>query len=263
MSQFQEKFAVGPVERTKETSSTVVDAIALLRCFTRREMLLGNKTLSEKLNLPPPTIARLTRTLCKLGLLSHDPAHRKYRLGYGVLTLGYPLLANLQERYIARRVMKELTDKTGGQTSMAALSGFEAIYLESYRPDPQWIEQPEIGTTRPVMDTAIGHALLFTLTPIHFEYLMKVQKSSNSKAYSKQRRQIETSFEMLETKGYCVARGTFQPTLHAIATPLHLEPGSETFAFNLSMRCPPGSKLKIESYAADLLSLRDHVRQSC
>lgn len=245
----------------KDISTTVLNAVALLRCFSRQHVLLGNKTLSERLGLPPATVARLTKTLCELGLLRHDTVNRKYRLGYGTLALGYPVLANLKERFGARRMMKELTDKTGGQTSMATLAGFEAIYLESFRPDPEWIEQPEIGTTRPVMETAIGHALLYALPAPQFEYLMKRYKDNQPKLYTKYRRQIEQSFKSLSIKDYCLALGTYQPTLHAIATPLTTEPGQEPFAFNLSIRFRNDPKFSIESYAADLLCLRDTVRQ--
>jgi len=245
----------------KEISTTVVHAIALLRCFTKQDVLLGNKALSEKLSLHPTTTARLTRTLCGLGLLQHDSVNRKYKLGYGTLALGYPMLANLKERHVARRIMKDLTDKTGGQTSMAALVGLEAIYLESFRPNSEWIEQPEIGATRPVMETAIGHSLLYALESKRFEYLMKLYKDRFPNQYTKHRKVIEQSFNCLDTKGYCLALGTYQPTLHAIAMPLWTESQQEPIAFNLSIRFSSDSKLRIESYASAISSLRDQVRQ--
>ncbi|MCS6762770.1 MAG: hypothetical protein MO853_00560 [Candidatus Protistobacter heckmanni] len=38
-----------------------------------------------------------------------------------------------------------------GQTSMAVLSGLDAMYVESFRPHEEWLSRPEIGTTRPAM----------------------------------------------------------------------------------------------------------------
>ena len=252
---------VESISSKKEISTTVVHAVALLRCFTKQDVLLGNKTLSERLGLHPTTVARLTRTLCGLGLLQHDVVNRKYKLGYGTLALGYPVLANLKERHVARKIMKDLTDKTGGQTSMAALVGLEAIYLESFRPNSDWIEQPEIGATRPIMETAIGHALLFALESNRFEYLMKLYKDRLPSQYIKYRKVIEQSFKSLDTKGYCLALGTYQPTLHAIAMPLWVNSKQEPIAFNLSIRFSTDDKCHIESYAPDMRSLRDEVRE--
>ena len=252
---------VDSLSSVKDISTTVVHAVALLRCFTKQDVLLGNKALSERLGLHPTTIARLTKTLCGLGLLQHDSVNRKYKLGYGTLALGYPMLANLKERHVARRLMKDLTDKTGGQTSMAALAGLEAIYLESFRPNSEWIEQPEIGATRPVMETAIGHSLLFSLESKRFEYLMKLYKDRFPSQYTKHRKVIEQSFKCLDTKGYCLALGTYQPTLHAIAMPLWTHSQQEPIAFNLSIRFSNESGNHIESYASAIQSLRDQVRQ--
>ncbi|MCS6762769.1 MAG: helix-turn-helix domain-containing protein [Candidatus Protistobacter heckmanni] len=61
----------------KNFSSTIGQGIALLRFFTATDHFLGNKELSERLDLPPSTVARLTFTLCELGLLTKVERHRK------------------------------------------------------------------------------------------------------------------------------------------------------------------------------------------
>ena len=94
----------------KPVSSTVFQGFSLFKCFTQMRPLLGNKELSELCNLPPSTIARLTHTLCEIGLLQRVNQFRKYQLGYEALTLAYPVIANMRERHVARRHMKELPE---------------------------------------------------------------------------------------------------------------------------------------------------------
>ena len=46
---------------------------------------------------------RLTYTLTKLGYLRHNMRLGKYQLGSAVLSIGYPLLASMNVRQVARR----------------------------------------------------------------------------------------------------------------------------------------------------------------
>lgn len=222
--------------------------------------MLGNKELSELCELPPSTVARLTHTLCNLGLLSKVENFRKYQLGYATLTLAYPVIANLRERHVARRYMKELTDLTGGQTSMAVLHDLEAVYVESFRPEETWLSKPEIGTTRPVLQTAIGHSLLYSLPPKRFGYLMSLAKTRLGKKFVTIRNQIDESFSQLDAKGYCSVRGTYRPELHAVAVPLLRGPIEHPIAFNLSIKAYRSAP-NLDDFGPRLVELRDKTAE--
>ena len=240
----------------KSISSTVFQGFTLLKCFTQMRPLLGNKELSELCNLPPSTVVRLTNTLCELGLLQRVNQFRKYQLGYEALTLAYPVIANMRERHVARRYMKELTDQTGGQTSMAVVSNLDAIYVESFRPEEDWLFKPEIGTTRPIFLTAIGHSLLYSLPTNHLNYIMAQAKNAYKGKFSIIKAQIEESFFQLKSRGYCTALGTYRPELHAVATPLYKNHTEHPIAFNLSIKFN-NSAFNINKYGPRLIELRD------
>src|SRR5882762_7276525 len=97
-------------EGDRQFATTLARGLEVLRCFTPLEPLLGNKEISVRTGLPKPTVSRLTYTLTKLGYLRHNMRLGKYQLGSAVLSIGYPLLASMNVRQVARPLMKELAD---------------------------------------------------------------------------------------------------------------------------------------------------------
>ena len=65
----------------------------VLRAFRANETTLTNTDFAERTGLPKPTVSRLTHTLCKLGYLVTDEGTGAYRLGAGVMQLGFGVLA--------------------------------------------------------------------------------------------------------------------------------------------------------------------------
>src|SRR5256885_11261311 len=101
-------------EGDRQFATTLARGLEVLRCFTPLEPLLGNKEISVRTGLPKPTVSRLTYTLTKLGYLRHNMRLGKYQLGSAVLSIGYPLLASMNVRQVARPPMKELPAHCNG-----------------------------------------------------------------------------------------------------------------------------------------------------
>ena len=93
-------------EGDRQFATTLARGLEVLRCFTPLEPLLGNKEISVRTGLPKPTVSRLTYTLTKLGYLRHNMRLGKYQLGSAVLSIGYPLLASMNVRQVARPHMR-------------------------------------------------------------------------------------------------------------------------------------------------------------
>ena len=91
-------------EGDRQFATTLARGLEVLRCFTPLEPLLGNKEISVRTGLPKPTVSRLTYTLTKLGYLRHNMRLGKYQLGSAVLSIGYPLLASMNVRQVARAI---------------------------------------------------------------------------------------------------------------------------------------------------------------
>lgn len=97
-----------PVQVDRDHVSALARGLRILACFTPDDIVLGNGDISRRTDLPKATVARLTYTLCNLGYLIQLSQAGKYKLGPGILSLGYPLLASMYVRQVARPHMIRL-----------------------------------------------------------------------------------------------------------------------------------------------------------
>jgi len=107
--------------------------LAILQVFSPGDDLLTNAEIAGRARLPKATVTRLTYTLCKLGYLARDPAGTGYRLDPHVLTLGFPVLARMGVRELARPMMQALAEREGVTVSMGIRDGTHMIYVERVR----------------------------------------------------------------------------------------------------------------------------------
>src|SRR5574339_303456 len=135
--------------------------------------MLGNKEISVRTGLPKPTVSRLTYTLTKLGYLRHSMRLGKYQLGSAVLSIGYPLLASMNVRQVARPLMKELADYCNGSVSMGVRDRLSMVYVESCRSGNGITTLPDIGTSVPISHSVIGRAFLAACTPPERETVLR------------------------------------------------------------------------------------------
>ena len=101
-------------EHASDKDRNFITALArgldVLRCFRPNELELSNNDISERTGLPKATVSRLTHTLCKLEYLVADPRTGTYRLGAGVLLLGFGVLSALDITDRAVTEMQALRD---------------------------------------------------------------------------------------------------------------------------------------------------------
>ena len=79
-------------------------------------------------------------------------------LGSGVLSLGHPLLASMPVRQAARPLMEQLARNTGCTVNLGMRDRGNVVYIETVRADMGNAHLPDIGSTRPLLATAIGRA---------------------------------------------------------------------------------------------------------
>jgi DNA-binding IclR family transcriptional regulator len=204
----------------------------VLRCFTPLEPMLGNKEISVRTGLPKPTVSRLTYTLTKLGYLRHNMRLGKYQLGSAVLSIGYPLLASMSVRQIARPHMKELADYCNGSVSMGIRDRLNMVYVESCRSGNGITTLPEIGTAVPIAQAAIGRAYLAACTPPEREALLNQMKVKQPEVLRKYQGQIDKGLEDVRSRGFCSSVGELRREVHAVGVPMRRSVDSEIVSFN-------------------------------
>jgi DNA-binding IclR family transcriptional regulator len=218
-------------EGDRQFATTLARGLEVLRCFTPLEPLLGNKEISARTGLPKPTVSRLTYTLTKLGYLRHNMRLGKYQLGSAVLSIGYPLLASMSIRQIARPFMKELADYASGSVNMGIRDRLSMVYVESCR-SGSVTTLPDIGTAVPIAQATIGRAFLAACTPAEREATLNQMKVKEPEMLRRFQGAITKSLEDIRTRGFCVSTGELRREVHAVGVPMRRSVDGEIVAFN-------------------------------
>jgi len=221
-------------EGDRQFATTLARGLEVLRCFTPLEPTLGNKEISVRTGLPKPTVSRLTYTLTKLGYLRHNARVGKYQLGSAVLSIGYPLLASMSIRQIARPFMKELADHANGAVNMGIRDRLNMVFVEACR-SGNLTTLPDIGTSVPIAQSVMGRAFLYACTPAEREAVLNQMKVKEPEALRKYKAHIDKGLQEIRDKGYCVSNGELRHGVHAVGVPMRRNVDGEIVTFNCGM----------------------------
>ncbi len=193
--------------------------LRILTCFKACDQELGNGEIALRAALPPATVARLTYTLTQLGYLRSVGNRRKYALSASVLSIGYPFLAALPDRELARSPIKALADSTRGSVCLAVREGLFAVYVEASRGVDAG-QLPDIGQRRDLLGSSVGLAL-FVASDTHEQQailnqacLITPSRASLIRQTANQAREDYARFGMCRTEGMAI------PGWSALAMPV-------------------------------------------
>ena len=224
-------------------ATTLAHGLSLLQCFRVGETVLSNKELAERTGLSKATISRLTYTLAVRGLLLYDTRLRRYRLGSTALSLGYPLLASLRVRQMARPLMKALADRMGGSVSLGLRDRLRMVYVETSRGHDAIAFRPDIGASLPMLASAIGRAWLAQAPADLRATVLTGLREAEPDDWHRHADAIPAAIADLATLGFTRSAGDWLPDVHAVAVPMRHPIDGETLVFNCGVpaaRMTPG-----------------------
>ena len=243
----------------RQFSMNLARGMEVLRAFTAATPLLGNREISDRTGLPKPTVSRLTYTLTLLGYLTRDPAGQKYRLGPGVLSLGHPLLASLSARQIARPIMEQLARQTGCSVNLGIRDRANVVYIDAARADAANPHLPDIGTTRPLLSSSIGRALILSCPTKERTAILNHLRLNDPDLFERHRGHWDADVKLFQAQGYCHSRGDWHKDIHAVAVPLRQPPGEQPLALNCTLAAYRAQKDRLPREVVPLL--KDAARQ--
>lgn len=243
----------------RQFSMNLARGMEVLRAFTPSDPMLGNREISDRTGLPKPTVSRLTYTLTLLGYLSRDPGLQKYRLGSGVLSLGHPLLASMPVRQAARPLMEQLARNTGCTVNLGMRDRGNVVYIETVRADMGNAHLPDIGSTRPLLATAIGRALILACSLPEGKAILNHLKLHDRALFDQHHAAWELDCKRFAQDGFAHARGDWQKDVHAVAVPVRLPSRDAPVAMNCTLAAYRIPKDKLEREVVP--QLLDTVRQ--
>ncbi len=212
--------------------------LELLRSFKQGEEYLGVTELAKRTGLPKPTVSRLAGTLAKLGYLEFSSETGKYRLGPGVLALGYAKLSNFDVRQVARPMMQELAAYSLASVSIAIRDRLSMVYVESVRSNISITMNMGVGARLSLSTSAIGRAYLVGITQVERDFLMDQIRANDEENWPRIKRGIEQAMRDYEEYGFCISIGDWNKNIHGVGVPF-VAPDGTMMAFNCGGTTPP------------------------
>ena len=227
----------------------------VLRCFRPGESELTNTDISDRTGLPKPTVSRLTHTLCALDYLVLDPKNGMYRLGAGVLQLGYGVLSSLEMNDRAIAEMRALRDGPNSYITcaLAECHRLDAVYVAVQRSRENVSLSVHVGSRLPLFFSAIGRAILVGMTEEDRTAAFELaQKEDPERETQRQESYGQASREFSEL-GYCTGYGDWRTDVNGIAVPVFSLSGQRVFGLNVGGPSFHVKKKQLEGYYAKQL----------
>jgi DNA-binding IclR family transcriptional regulator len=151
--------AVGDAEGVAVTRA-VDRAVRVLLALASGTPRLGVSEISERVDVPKPTVYTMLRTLERHGLVVQEVDGGKYALGPAVLQLGNAYLDGSQLRARSASWADMLARQTGEAVWVGVLSGHSVVVVHhAFRPD-DLVQILEVGAAVPWHACALGHAIV-------------------------------------------------------------------------------------------------------
>lgn len=216
-------------------ASSLAHGLAVLDAFAEPPAGLTNRQLAERTGLSKPSISRLSTVLVARGLLLFDDQTRHYRLGSSALTLGYPLLASLGVRRLARLPMTQLADALGGTVSLAMRERSRMVYVETCRGLLRLAFRPDLGAVLPMLQSAAGRAWLASATPAERSAVLADLRRQAAPVHAAWTPALAQARRDLAHHGFCMSPGHWMADVHAVAVPLDIHLGGERLVLNCGL----------------------------
>ncbi len=215
-------------------ATTLARGLEVLACFRPTDAGLANGEIAARTGLSRPTVSRLTNTLLKLGYLLRGEDGR-YRLSTHVLRVAYPVLAQLRIRQLARPLMREFAEQARGTVSIGTIDGTDLIYVETTRVAEGAGFVPDIGVTIPLVQSAMGRALISMLEAGARKALLARIRAKTPELWKRYGANVQQGIAQCQARGYCTAFGDFRSEIHAAGAPLVSFEDGAPFAINCGL----------------------------
>jgi DNA-binding IclR family transcriptional regulator len=232
--------------RDRSLVNALARGILVMEAFGKGgEIWLGNASIAQSVGLAKATVSRITQTLTTLGYLRYSANRRQYRLGVGVLALGYSALADIDVRKIARAKMQPLANEFNGIVGLVARDGFNIQHLETCHSTTSVVSlRIDADAVAPVVYTAFGQALLWALPQEERSSLLCQLQEQSEEQWGGIKQSLIHAFACIERDGYCVVYGRWHRDVNTVGVPLTL--GGAQSSMAVGFTCLVGQRLRAQ-----------------
>ncbi|MBV1897530.1 MAG: IclR family transcriptional regulator [Rhodobacteraceae bacterium] len=249
-------FTTNPDEsKDRNFITALARGLDVLRCFRPNEVELTNLDISERTGLPKPTVSRLTYTLCKLDYLVADARTGNYRLGAGVLQLGFGVLSGMEIGERASDAMRALRNGPNSYITCAIgeVHRLDVVYVAVHRSREDVSLTMHVGSRLPLFFSAIGRVILVAMTQEDRETAFSRLRAEQPDKLQAAQDSYDRAAHEYETLGYCTGYGDWRRDVNGIAVPVYSLNGSKVYGLNIGGPSFHVKKKQLEGYYAKRL----------
>lgn len=228
--------------------------LQLLTQFTREERELSGAELSRRLDLPRASVFRMLCTLEQGGFLERCADGVNYRLGLGVLRLGFEVLASMELTELGRPVIEQLRQTTGHSAHLVVRDAREVVFVAKVAGPNALFHSIQVGARLPAHATVLGRVLLSDLP---LEDLSTLYRGVSLTAYTdKTPTTVMALHELIvqdRKRGYAVSMGGYETGISSVAAPVLNAQGRVTAAISISV---PAERIESTSLATLVAQVR-------
>lgn len=153
-------------------SQSLERGLMVMELLNQSDRPMGTREIARALDLSPAIVQRLINTLNEKHYVRRDAATKRYSIGYQVLGIGAKLQTKDAMLLETRRGLEELNHRMRLDAFMAVLQGQHAIYLLFLPGQGPLSLRCEPGQTILLHNTAIGKAILASMSDDEVRALM-------------------------------------------------------------------------------------------
>ena len=214
----------------------LVRGIEILRLFNAERRAITAPEMARELGIPRTTVFRIAQTLEHLNLLARDDGGTAYRLGAGLLGLGFEYVASLDVTEIGRAELEGLREATGCSVHMVVRDGTDVVVVMKVAGRSAFSGSLNVGTRLPAHATVLGRMLLVDLSDLEIQQLYGGAKLAR---FSDQTpRTISDLTRLLaqdRARGYAVSNAFFESGISSVAAPVRDHTGRAVAAINVTV----------------------------
>ena len=234
MNKLDDGFEPGPGE-DRSFVTALARGLEVLRCFRHDDGALSNQEIAARTGLPKPTVTRLTYTLTRLDYLVPTDRHGSYRLGAGVLSLGYGALAGMEMGERSKPEMRRICE--GPNPYVTAALGerhrLHAVYTAAQRSTQAVALTISVGARLPLFHSSMGRAMLVAMTPDDRARMVAVGVEERPDDADRIRRSVAAAEESFDRHGFTTSFGDWKEEINGIAIPVRSLDGGRIHAINV------------------------------
>lgn len=222
-------------DKDRNFITALARGLDVLRCFRPGEVELTNTDFAERTGLPKPTVSRLTYTLCKLEYLVADQRTGTYRLGAGVLQLGFGVLAGMEIGDRAAEVLSDLRKGPNSYITAALGERFrdKVIYIAVQSSVEDVSLTMRVGSRTPLFHSAIGRAILVGMPEEAREAAFAAAQREDPEGDGARRAEFATAKAEYGALGFCTGYGSWRSDVNGIAVPVFALDGGPVYGLNV------------------------------